>query len=69
MKPLDGAYIRAANDAYAGIAMSEARSEEMTIELEQLRAAIEAMSKAVMFDADPSDFRAALLALAEKEQP
>jgi hypothetical protein len=69
MKPLDGAYVRAANEAFAGIAISEARSEELPIELGQLRDAIEAVGMAVTFDADPSDFRAALLALAEKPHP
>jgi hypothetical protein len=69
MKPLDGDYVRAANEAYAGIAMSEARSEELPVELGQLRAAIEAVGDAVTFDADPSEFRAALLALAEKPDP
>jgi hypothetical protein len=66
MKPLNGAYVRATNDAYAGIALSEARSEELPIELEQLRAAIEAVRRPVPFESEPADFRAALLDLAEK---
>lgn len=69
MKPLDGALVRAANDAYAGIALSEARSEELPIELGQLRAAIETARAPVAFEAEPADFRAALLALAEEQQP
>jgi hypothetical protein len=66
MKPLNGSFIRAANETYAGIAISDARSEELPIELGQLRAAIETVREPVMFDADPADFRAALLELAEK---
>jgi hypothetical protein len=69
MKPLDGAFVRAANEAYAGIALSEARSEELPIELGQLRAAIETVREPVSFEAEPADFRAALLALAEEQQP
>jgi hypothetical protein len=69
MKPLDGAFVRAANEAYAGIALSEARSEELPIELGQLRAAIETVREPVSFEAEPGDFRAALLALAEEQQP
>jgi hypothetical protein len=66
MKPLNGAYVRAANDVYAGIALSDARSEELPIELEQLRAAIEAVGRPARFESEPADFRAALLELAEK---
>ena len=66
MKPLNGAYVRAANEAYAGIAMSEARSEELPIELTQLRAAIETVRQPALFESEPADFRAALLELAEK---
>jgi hypothetical protein len=66
MKPLNGAYVRAANDAYAGIDLSETRSEELPIELEQLRAAIETVRRPVLFESEPADFRAALLQLAEK---
>ena len=69
MKPLDGAFVRAANDAYAGIALSEARSDELPVELGQLRAAIETVPRPVSFEAEPADFRAALLALAEEPQP
>ena len=66
MKPLNGAYVRTANDAYAGIAITAARSEELPIELEQLRAAIETVRRPVRFESEPADFRAALVALAEK---
>jgi hypothetical protein len=66
MKPLNGAYVRAANDAYAGIALSDARAEELPIELQQLRAAIETVGRPVPFESEPADFRAALLELAEK---
>jgi hypothetical protein len=69
MKTLDHAYVRAANDAYADIALPPARPQELTIELTQLRDAIEAVAQKVSFDTEPSDFRAAMLALAEKEQP
>jgi hypothetical protein len=66
MKPLDGSYVRAANEAYAGIALSDARSDELPIELGQLRAAIETVRQPVLFESEPADFRAALLELAEK---
>jgi hypothetical protein len=66
MKPLNGAYVRVANDVYARIALSDARSEELPIELEQLRAAIETVGRPVLFEAEPADFRVALLELAEK---
>jgi hypothetical protein len=66
MKPLNGAYVRAANDAYGGIAITPARSEELPIELEQLRAAIETVRRPVRFESEPADFRAALVELAEK---
>jgi hypothetical protein len=66
MKPLNGAYVRVANDVYARIALSDARSEELPIELEQLRAAIETVGRPVLFESEPADFRAALLELAEK---
>jgi hypothetical protein len=68
MKPLTGAYVRAANEAYAHIDISAPRSEELPIELGQLRSAIEAVCNQVAFDADPSDFRRELQALAEKGQ-
>jgi hypothetical protein len=66
MKPPNGAYVRAANEAYARIALSETRSEELPIELEQLRAAIETVRRPVLFESEPADFSVALLELAEK---
>jgi hypothetical protein len=66
MKPLNGAYVRAANDVYAAIALSHARTEELPIELEQLRAAIETVRRRTQFESEPADFRAALLDLADK---
>lgn len=66
--PLTGPLVEAMNQAYAGIAMSPSRAEELTIELDQLRAGIGAVTDKVIFDADPSDFRAMLLALAEETQ-
>ncbi len=55
--------VRVMNDAYARLKLEPERIEELPIELEQLRRAIEAVSAKVDFDADPSDHRAALLAL------
>ena len=66
MKPLNGSYVRAANEAYGGIALTDARADELPIELGQLRAAIESVRRPVLFESEPADFRAALLALAEK---
>jgi len=66
MKPLNGAYVRAANEIYAGIALSETRSQELPIELEQLRVAIETVRRPVLFESEPADFTVALLELAEK---
>jgi hypothetical protein len=51
------------NDQYAKLLLEAARIEELPIELEQLRCAIEAANHRVDFDADPHDFRAALLAV------
>jgi len=66
MKRIDGALVRAMNDAGAGIALSESRCDELTIELEQLRAATESVATKVVFDADPADFRVALMELAKE---
>lgn len=65
LKPLTGAYVRAANEACAGISLSATRPDELTIELEQLRSAIENAREPIVFDTDPSDFRAALLSVAK----
>ena len=69
MTPITGAHVRAANDISAGLALSEARSEELTVELEQLRAAIETVAGKVTFDSEPADFRRVLLALAAEHAP
>lgn len=53
--------VRAMNEAYAGLALKAARAEELPIELNQFRSAIEAVARTVDFDVDPFDFRAALV--------
>ncbi len=57
--------VRVMNDAYARLELEPARIEELPIELEQLRRALEMVDAKVDFDVDPSDYRAALLALAK----
>jgi hypothetical protein len=56
--------VRAMNESYAKLQLDAARVEELPIELEQLRRAIEAVNGKVDFDSDPFDFRAALLDVA-----
>ena len=56
--------VRAMNESYAKLQLEAARVEELPIELEQLRRAIEAANLKVDFDIDPFDFRAALLDVA-----
>ena len=56
--------VRAMNEDYAKLQLEAARIEELPIELEQLRRAIEAVNAKVDFDIDPFDFRAALLDVA-----
>ena len=56
--------VRAMNESYAKLQLEAARVEELPIELEQLRRAIEAANHKVDFDVDPSDFRAVLLDVA-----
>jgi hypothetical protein len=56
--------VRAMNESYAKLQLDAARVEELPIELEQLRRAIEAVNDKVDFDIDPFDFRAALLDVA-----
>jgi hypothetical protein len=63
-----GDTVRAINEAYAGLSLKPARIEELPIELNQLRSAIEAVNPRVDFDIDPSDFRVALLETAERPQ-
>jgi hypothetical protein len=65
LKPLTGELVRAANETYAGIALSETRPDELTIELGQLRSAIETVGEPITFDTEPTDFRKALLSLAK----
>jgi hypothetical protein len=60
-----GETVRAINAAYAQIALTPARTEELPIELEQLRCAIEAVNARVVFDTDPFDHRVALLQVAK----
>jgi hypothetical protein len=57
--------VRAINEAYAGLSLVPERVEELPIELNQLRSAIEAVNRKVEFDTDPFDFRVALLETAE----
>ena len=52
--------VRAMNDAYAELSLKPARTEELPIELEQLRRAIETVRRRVDFDTDPFDFAVAL---------
>jgi hypothetical protein len=56
--------VRTMNESYAKLRLDAARIEELPIELEQLRRAIEAVNGKVDFDIDPFDFRAALLDVA-----
>jgi hypothetical protein len=56
--------VRAMNESYAKLQLDAARVEELPIELEQLRHAIETVNHKIDFDVDPSDFRAVLLDVA-----
>ena len=56
--------VRQMNEDYAQLRLEAARIEELPIELEQLRKAMEAANPKVDFDTDPYDFRVALLELA-----
>ncbi len=58
---IDAATVRAIDRDYAEIKLTDARQEEITIELNQLRAAIEAVRGRLDFDVDPFDFRVAML--------
>jgi len=57
--------VRAMNEDYARLKLEAARIEELPIELEQLRKAMETANPRVDFDVDPYDFRAALIELAK----
>jgi hypothetical protein len=56
--------VRTVNEQYAQLRLQAARMEELPIELEQLRRAMEASNAKVDFDVDPHDFRAALMEVA-----
>ncbi len=56
--------VRLMNEAYARLTLKPERIDELPIELEQLRAAIEIANTKVDFDTDPHDFRAAQLEIA-----
>ena len=56
--------VRRMNEDYVQLVLEAARIEELPIELEQLRKAMETANPRVDFDTDPHDFRAALLELA-----
>ena len=56
--------VRVMNESYADLQLDAARIEELPIELEQLRRAIETANPKVDFDIDPFDFRSALLDVA-----
>lgn len=56
--------VRRMNEDYAQLSLDAARIEELPVELEQLRKAMEAASPRVDFDVDPHDFRAAQLEVA-----
>jgi hypothetical protein len=59
-----GDLVRAMNPVYADLKLEPARMEELPVELEQLRTAIEAVQPRVEFDIDPFDFQVALLEIA-----
>ena len=56
--------VRRMNEDYAQLRLEAARIEELPLELEQLRKAMEVANPRVDFDTDPYDFRVALLELA-----
>ena len=56
--------VRQMNEDYARLRLEEARIEELPLELEQLRKAMEIANPKVDFDTDPYDFRVAQLELA-----
>jgi hypothetical protein len=64
---VDGNSVRAINRAYAKIPISEKRADELPIELNQLKEAIETAGPRVDFDVDPFDFRAALLEFRDRD--
>ena len=64
-----GPTVQAMNDAYARLSLTPARTEELPLELNQLRGAIESVNGRVDFDVDPFDFRVALLATTAGAKP
>jgi hypothetical protein len=60
------ATVRQMNADLVGVDMSLERSEQLTVELDQLKAAIESVAAKVVFDVDPHDFLVATLEMAEK---
>ena len=61
------ATVRHMNDDLVRIEMSPERSEQLTIELDQLKAAIETVGSKIRFDVDPHDFLVATNETAEKQ--
>jgi hypothetical protein len=61
--------VQTMNEAYARMLLTPLRIEELPIELNQLRDAIEAVHHRVDFDVDPFDFQVALLATAAEGKP
>jgi hypothetical protein len=61
--------VRLMNDIHARLQLQTGRIEELPIELEQLRKAIETADPRVDFDTDPWDFRTALLEVAAGKKP
>lgn len=64
-----GPTVQAMNDGYAQLSLTPARTEELPLELNQLRGAIESVNRRVDFDVDPFDFRVALLATTAGAKP
>ncbi len=58
--------VAAWNAAHARIGLTPTREAELTIELDQLAAAIARARPSLLFDTDPHDFRVALLETAVK---
>jgi len=66
MSGIPAATVTAWNAAQARLALAPGRAAELTIELDQLAAAIAAVQPALVFEAEPGDFRTALLAVAAR---
>jgi hypothetical protein len=61
--------VRLMNEVHARLRLQPGRIEELPIELDQLRKAMETANPRVDFDTDPWDFRAALLEVAAGKKP